>query len=70
MHGSDAADHIELSGVSTTFTVEADGDSSTLRSVEKITVSAGDGEVVGTNFERKFIAEGRSFNAAVLRKRV
>lgn len=32
-------------------------------------VSAGDGEVVGTNFERKFIAEGRSFNAAVLRKR-
>jgi tRNA (guanine-N7-)-methyltransferase len=30
--------------------------------------SAGDGEVVGTNFERKFIAEGRSFNAGVLRK--
>lgn len=32
--------------------------------------SAGDGEVVGTNFERKFIAEGRSFNAAVLKKLV
>ena len=32
--------------------------------------SAGVGEVVGTNFERKFIAEGRSFNAAVLTKLV
>ena len=32
--------------------------------------SAGEGEVVGTNFERKFIAEGRSFNAAVLKKLV
>lgn len=31
--------------------------------------SAGEGELVGTNFERKFIEEGRSFNAAVLRKR-
>ncbi|MEM8873033.1 MAG: hypothetical protein AAGD32_02135 [Planctomycetota bacterium] len=25
--------------------------------------SAGEGEVVGTNFERKYIAEGRTFNA-------
>ncbi|MEM7630129.1 MAG: hypothetical protein AAF356_12050 [Planctomycetota bacterium] len=31
--------------------------------------SAGEGELVGTNFERKFREEGRSFNAAVLRKR-
>ncbi len=30
--------------------------------------SAADGEVVGTNFERKFIDEGRSFHACVLRK--
>lgn len=30
--------------------------------------SAGDGELVGTNFERKFREEGRSFNATVLRK--
>ncbi|MFG0293796.1 MAG: tRNA (guanosine(46)-N7)-methyltransferase TrmB [Phycisphaerales bacterium JB050] len=28
--------------------------------------SAGEGEVVGTNFERKYIAEGRTFNAAIL----
>ena len=28
--------------------------------------SAGAGEVVGTNFERKYIAEGRTFNAAIL----
>lgn len=32
--------------------------------------SAGEGEVVGTNFERKFIEEGRTFNAGVLRKLV
>lgn len=31
--------------------------------------SAGEGELVGTNFERKFRQEGRSFNACVLRKR-
>lgn len=31
-------------------------------------VSAGDGELVGTNFERKFRAQGRSFYAATLRK--
>lgn len=31
--------------------------------------SAGEGEVVGTNFERKFRREGRVFRAAVLRKR-
>jgi tRNA (guanine-N7-)-methyltransferase len=30
--------------------------------------SAGEGEVVGTNFERKYRAEGRSFHSAVLRK--
>lgn len=30
--------------------------------------SAGDDEVVGTNFERKYRDEGRTFNAAVLRK--
>lgn len=30
--------------------------------------SAGEGELVGTNFERKFRREGRSFNACVLRK--
>lgn len=30
--------------------------------------SAGEGEVVGTNFERKYRVEGRDFNAAVLRK--
>ncbi|MFT5424456.1 MAG: tRNA (guanine-N7-)-methyltransferase [Phycisphaerales bacterium] len=30
--------------------------------------SAGEGEVVGTNFERKFRREGRSFHATVLRK--
>ncbi|MEM9166407.1 MAG: tRNA (guanosine(46)-N7)-methyltransferase TrmB [Planctomycetota bacterium] len=30
--------------------------------------SAGEGELVGTNFERKFIQEGRSFHATVLRK--
>jgi tRNA (guanine-N7-)-methyltransferase len=30
--------------------------------------SAGEGELVGTNFERKFRREGRSFNAGVLRK--
>lgn len=30
--------------------------------------SAGEGELVGTNFERKFRIEGRSFNAGVLRK--
>lgn len=30
--------------------------------------SAGEGELVGTNFERKFRIEGRSFNACVLRK--
>lgn len=32
--------------------------------------SAGEGELVGTNFERKFREEGRSFNACVLRKRM
>ena len=32
--------------------------------------SAGEGELVGTNFERKFIEEGRTFNACVLRKLV
>ncbi len=31
--------------------------------------SAGEGEIVGTNFERKFRVEGRSFHACVLRKR-
>jgi len=31
--------------------------------------SAGEGELVGTNFERKYIAEGRSFQAMVLVKR-
>lgn len=31
--------------------------------------SARDGEVVGTNFERKYAREGRPFNAAVLRSR-
>lgn len=31
--------------------------------------SAGSGELVGTNFERKFRREGRSFHAGVLRKR-
>jgi tRNA (guanine-N7-)-methyltransferase len=31
--------------------------------------SAGSGELVGTNFERKFRVEGRSFFAGVLRKR-
>lgn len=30
--------------------------------------SAGDGEVVGTNFERKYRREGRPFNAAILRR--
>lgn len=30
--------------------------------------SAGEGEVVGTNFERKYRREGRPFNAATLRK--
>ncbi len=30
---------------------------------------AGEGELVGTNFERKFRTEGRSFNACTLRKR-
>lgn len=30
--------------------------------------SAGEGEVVGTNFERKYRPEGRVFNAVVLRK--
>jgi tRNA (guanine-N7-)-methyltransferase len=30
--------------------------------------SAGEGELVGTNFERKFRREGRGFNAGVLRK--
>jgi tRNA G46 methylase TrmB len=29
----------------------------------------GDGELVGTNFERKYRREGRPFHAAVLRKR-
>jgi len=32
-------------------------------------VSAGDGEVVGTNFERKYRREGRPFHAMTLRKR-
>jgi tRNA G46 methylase TrmB len=31
--------------------------------------SAGDGEVVGTNFERKFRREGRPFHAMTLRRR-
>jgi tRNA (guanine-N7-)-methyltransferase len=31
--------------------------------------SAGDGEVVGSNFERKFVKEGRSFDAMVLRRK-
>lgn len=31
--------------------------------------SAGEGELVGTNFERKYIPEGRVFNAMVLAKR-
>jgi tRNA (guanine-N7-)-methyltransferase len=31
--------------------------------------SAGEGELVGTNFERKFRREGRGFHAGVLRKR-
>ena len=30
--------------------------------------SAGEGELVGTNFERKFRLEGRGFNAAILKK--
>ena len=30
--------------------------------------SAGEGELIGTNFERKFRREGRSFHACVLRK--
>lgn len=30
--------------------------------------SAGEGELVGTNFERKYRREGRPFNAAILRK--
>ena len=30
--------------------------------------SAGEGEVVGTNFERKYRREGRPFNAGILRK--
>ncbi|MBL4698965.1 MAG: hypothetical protein JKX70_09050, partial [Phycisphaerales bacterium] len=32
--------------------------------------SANEGELVGTNFERKFRIEGRSFNAGVLRKQL
>lgn len=32
--------------------------------------SAGEGEIVGTNFERKFREEGREFHACTLRKRV
>lgn len=32
--------------------------------------SAGEGELVGTNFERKYVREGRRFHAAVLRKGV
>lgn len=32
-------------------------------------VSAGEGELVGTNFERKYRLEGRPFHAMVLRKR-
>lgn len=31
--------------------------------------SAGEGELVGTNFERKYRREGRPFNAMILRKR-
>lgn len=31
--------------------------------------SAGEGEIVGTNFERKFREEGREFHACTLRKR-
>lgn len=31
--------------------------------------SAGEGEVVGTNFERKYAREGRGFHATVLRRR-
>jgi len=31
--------------------------------------SAGEGEVVGTNFERKYRREGRPFHAATLRRR-
>ena len=31
--------------------------------------SAGEGELVGTNFERKYIREGRPFNAMILAKR-
>ncbi len=31
--------------------------------------SAGEGEIVGTNFERKFRVEGRTFNACTLRKK-
>ena len=31
-------------------------------------VSAGEGEVVGTNFERKYRREGRPFNAVILKK--
>ncbi|MCA9294763.1 MAG: tRNA (guanosine(46)-N7)-methyltransferase TrmB [Phycisphaerales bacterium] len=31
--------------------------------------SASEGEVVGTNFERKYVREGREFNSAVLKKR-
>ncbi len=29
---------------------------------------AGEGEITGTNFERKYREEGRDFNATVLRK--
>lgn len=32
--------------------------------------SAGSGEIVGTNFERKFRQEGRAFHACTLRKRI
>jgi hypothetical protein len=31
--------------------------------------SAGEGELVGTNFERKYRREGRPFNAMILKKR-
>jgi tRNA G46 methylase TrmB len=31
--------------------------------------SAGEGELVGTNFERKYRREGRPFHAMILRKR-
>jgi hypothetical protein len=31
--------------------------------------SAREGEIVGTNFERKYRVEGRPFNAAVLKKK-